>query len=444
MPKRKTDSEIIVIGAGAAGLAAAAELAANGRAVRVLEGRDRIGGRILTRRDPGVPVPIELGAEFIHGKSPSVMRWLERANEAYTDASQTRWRSTKGKLVPAENLFEEMKRGLSRIQRPKKDLPFAEFLDKAASRRLSAASRAFARMLAEGFDAADATRVSTFEILSEWSGNSAADAPTFRPVNGYSTLVDAMARSVSAEQVSLQLNTIVQEIQWQRGGVCIRGTRLGAPFEIESTRAIITLPLGVLQLPPQMPGGVLFKPALTAKQAALGQLASGPVIKVVLRFCTAFWEELDHGRYRDGAFFQAPSRVFPTFWTSLPVRSATLIAWTAGPNATRLAGMPEQEIVNTAIECLESVFGRRARVREQLVCSYMHDWQADTFACGAYSYVIAGGGGARKALSRPMLGTLFFAGEATNDEESATVSGALQSGTRAAQEVLRAMRTQHF
>jgi monoamine oxidase len=443
MPTQKKKPEVIVIGAGVAGLAAAAELAAHGRTVRVLEGRDRIGGRVLTRREPGVSIPIELGAEFIHGKSPALMALLERANEAHIDAAQTRWRSMKGKLVPAEGLFEEMKRGLSSIKRPKKDLPFAEFLESVASRRLSAASRAFARVLVEGFDAADATRVSTFEILSEWSGTSAADAPTFRPRNGYSALVDAIAASLPADQVRLQLNTIVQEIEWQRGRVCVRGTHLGSPFEIASTQAIITLPLGVLQLPPQMPGGVLFKPALTSKQSALDQLASGPVIKVILRFRSAFWEELDHGRYRDGAFFQAPDCVFPTFWTSLPVRSATMVAWAAGPNALRLAGMSEHEIVNTAMHCLETAFGRRARVKEQLVCAYLHDWQADTFACGAYSYVIAGGAGARKALARALVNTLFFAGEATNaDGEAATVSGALQSGKRAAQEAMRAIRRQ--
>jgi monoamine oxidase len=445
MPKHKKNAEVIVIGAGAAGLAAAAELATHGRAVRVFEGRDRIGGRILTRDEPGVSTPIELGAEFIHGKSPAVLAWLERANEAYIDAAQTRWRSTKGKLVRAEGVFEEMKRGLSSIKRPKKDLPFAEFLETVASRRLSAASRAFARMLVEGFDAADATRVSTFEILSEWSGNSAADAPTFRPRNGYSTLVDAIATSLPAEQVRLQLNTLIQEIEWQRGRVCLRGTRLGKPFEFASTQAVITLPLGVLQLPPQMPGGVLFKPALTSKQSALDQLASGPVIKVILRFRSSFWETLDHGRYRDGAFFQAPGCTFPTFWTSLPIRSSTMTAWTAGPNAARLAGMSEHEIVSTAMQCLQTVFGPRARVKEQLVCAYSHDWQADTFACGAYSYVTAGGHGARKVLARPLVNTLFFAGEATDDHgEAATVAGALQSGRRAAQEALRAIRAQRL
>lgn len=438
MPSNRTNADIIILGAGAAGLAAAVELAANDRSVCIVEGRERIGGRILTRHEPGVPIPIEMGAEFIHGRSPEVMAWLHRANAAYSDAAQTRWRTSRGKLLPADGVFEEMKRGLSSVKRPKKDLPFGDFLDKVASRKMSAASRAFARMLVEGFDAADTARVSTFEILKEWSGNSAADSPTFRPMNGYAKLVEALAAALPPERVELQLNSIVQEIEWHRGRVLVRGVRLGLPFELRAAQAIVTLPLGVLQLPSQMPGGVSFTPALTAKQGALDHLAAGPVIKVILRFQRAFWEELDGGRYRDGAFFQAPGCAFPTFWTSLPIRSSMLVAWTAGPNASRLTGVPQHEIVNSAMLCLETVFGRRARVREQLACSYLHDWQADTFACGAYSYVIAGGTGARRALAQPIMSTLFFAGEATDYEgEAATVAGALQSGKRAAREALR-------
>jgi monoamine oxidase len=122
------------------------------------------------------------------------------------------------------------------------------------------------------------------------------------------------------------------------------------------------------------------------------------------------------------------------------VRSATLVAWTAGPNAANLAGKSEQEIIRLALATLSEVFGRRARVSQHLIGAYLHDWQADPFACGAYSYVIAGGQGARKRLAQPIADTLFFAGEATDYEgEAATVSGALHSGNRAAQLALRAI-----
>lgn len=439
MPKKNSNPDFIVIGAGAAGLSAAIELAAAGQSVHIIEARDRIGGRILTRHDPDVPIPIELGAEFIHGAAPAIMEWLARSNQSHCDASQSRWRSINGQLSSAKDVFENMKRGLASIKRPKSDLPFAAFLDRFAGRHLSKSSRAFARMLVEGFDAADSTRVSTLEILDEWGGTSAADAPTFRPTNGYAALISALAAALPRDRTQLHLNTVAQDILWQPGRVQVNATRLGMPVELIAPRVVITLPLGVLQMPPHLPGGVRFEPVLKQKQRALSQLASGPVIKVILKFDCAFWETLDEGKYRNGAFFQAPGRPFPTFWTSLPVRSSTLVAWTAGPNAANLAGKSQQEIIGLALECVSDIFGRRAPVSKRLIGAYLHDWQADPFACGAYSYVIAGGRGARKRLAQPIADTLFFAGEATDFEgEAATVSGALHSGKRTAQFALRA------
>jgi monoamine oxidase len=431
--------DTVIVGAGAAGLAAAAELAAHGQSVCVLEARDRLGGRIFTRREPDLAVPIELGAEFIHGQSPATLGWLRRSNAAVVDAAHTRWRAERGKLQPADDTFEEMKRGLNRIRRPRTDLPFSEFLQNASGRKLAPRLRLFARALVEGFDAADATRVSTFETLDEWSGEGAADAPTFRPLNGYDALIGAISTALDPGRVTLQLNTVVGEVRWKRGEVIIDGTQRANPFSIRAPRAIITLPLGVLQLPPQASGSVRFSPGLgESKRTALIGLAAGPVVKVMLRFRKAFWEELDDGRYRDGAFFHSPNAAFPTFWTSLPVRSPLLAAWAAGPNATRLAGATKEVIVSRALQSLDSVFGKRAKLRDDLQGATLHDWQEDPFARGAYSYVTAGASTARKILATPLAGALFFAGEAADvSGESGTVAGALQSGVRAAREVLR-------
>jgi monoamine oxidase len=432
-----TRFDTLVIGAGAAGLAAAAQLSTHGQSVCLVEARDRVGGRIFTRFDPDLPVAMELGAEFIHGKSPATMAWLRRSNTAVLDASQSRWTLSRGKLQPADDLFEEMQRGLSAVRQPRKDLPFSEFLAGPASVKLSKRAREFARMLVEGFDAADATRASTLATLEEWSGQSAADAPTFRPMNGYAALISALTSALDPSTVQLHLNTVVQQVQWQRGSISIQALRSGQPISIKARQAIITLPLGVLQLPPQSPGAVRFEPALKAKQTALTQLAAGPVVKVVLRFRSAFWEELDQGKYRDAAFFHAAQAAFPTFWSMLPMRTPVLIAWAAGPNAARLAGLDDAQIVRTALDSLECLFGKHANVHEQLQSAYLHDWQSDPFACGAYSYVTAGGSSARKTLAAPLQQTLFFAGEAADTGgESGTVGGALQSGLRAAQQLL--------
>lgn len=440
----KSSSDVydaLIIGAGVAGLAAAAELAAAGKSVCVLEARDRIGGRIFTRHEPDLAAPIELGAEFTHGESAAIIEWLNKNNTAMIDASQERWRLEADQLRQGDDVFEEMKRGLKKVRKPRKDLPFSEFLDGPARGKLSPRAREFARMLVQGFDAADAARVSTLQILAEWSGDSAADAPTFRPLGGYGSLLQAMQSGLDAQQVSLQLNAIVREVKWQRGEVAVRGQRQDIDFEYRAPAAIVTLPLGVMQLPPQAPGAVNFSPPLKTKRRALDGLASGPVIKVILRFREAFWEKLDNARYRGAAFFHSPKAAFPTFWTSLPLRTPLLVAWTAGPNAARLAGLTEAEIVNHALDSASSLFGKRIALRAQLLAAYCHDWQADPYSSGAYSYVTAGNAGARRALAAHVQNTLFFAGEATDMEAAATVGGALDSGRRAAKEVLAGRST---
>jgi monoamine oxidase len=434
------DAEVfdtLIVGAGAAGLVAAAELCRHPGTVCVLEARDRLGGRIFTRREPGVSLPIELGAEFIHGRSPVTFSWLARSNAAVVDAGGRRWVLRDGEPQPGDDLFARMKRGLAAIPRPRKDLPFSEFLERVAHRKLSPAARQLARRLVEGFDAADATRVSTLATLDEWSGNSGADAPAFRPLGGYATLIDGLVSGLDTDRVRIRLNTIVHSVQWQRGRVTIDAMRHGQPTTVQARRAIITLPLGVLQLAPGDAGAVRFTPD-PRKHKALAGLAWGPVIKVVLHFREPFWEQVDHGRYRDASFFNSPGAAFPTFWCPLPLRGSLLNAWAAGPNATRLSGKSEAEVTHAAIDSLQAAFGRKLKVRRMLERAYLHDWQADPFSRGAYSYVLAGAMSARRMLAAPVQGTLFFAGEAANIAgESGTVAGALQSGTRAARLVLR-------
>ena len=428
--------DTLIVGAGAAGLVAAAELSRGSGTVCVLEARDRVGGRMFTRREPGVTLPIELGAEFIHGCAPATLGWLARSNTAIVDAHGVRVTLRDGKPEPADNLFAQMKRGLDSVGRPRKDLPFAEFLDRVANRELSPAARQLARQLVEGFDAADATRVSTWATLDEWNGSSAADAPTFRPLGGYASLIDGLVCALDHARVQVRLGTIVHTIHWQRGRVTIEATRHGQPCSVQGKRAIITLPLGVLQLPAHAAGAVRFLPD-PRKQQALAGLASGPVIKVVMHFRKPFWEEVDDGRYRDASFFRATGQPFRTFWSAVPLRGSLINAWAGGPNAQRLSGRNETELTSAALDSLQSMFGKKVRVRRMLERAYQHDWQADPFARGAYSYVIAGGTGARKALATPVKNTLFFAGEAADIQgEWGTVAGALQSGMRAARQVL--------
>ena len=431
--------DVIVIGAGAAGLAAAAALCRAGHSVLVLEARDRIGGRIWTRSEPALAAPIELGAEFIHGASPETRELLRSIGEAAIDTSGEHWSLIGGRLQQrTESLLGQVRTAFEAgdvLSRP--DTSLEAFLTGAGGRTLSEEARAVARAFVSGFDAADPARVSIQSVAQEWRSGGMLGSSQARPAAGYGAVLAALRASLDPVQAHVQLRTVVTEVRWSGDSVEVMATHLGRPFQASARKAIVTVPLGVLKLPENAPGWIRFTPPLEAKQAALDQLLSGPVVKVMLHFRRPFWEEQDRGRYADAAFFHAPGNVFPTLWTTLPARTSLLSAWIGGPAAGRLCELSDEEIVQHAMDATATLFAR-SREELELEAAYLHNWQRDPFACGAYSYVGLGGMRAREMLATPLGGTLFFAGEATDTAgDPATVTGALRSGTRAALEVSR-------
>jgi monoamine oxidase len=434
--------DVVIIGAGAAGLSAARDLAEAGHAVLLLEARDRLGGRIWTRHEVDAAIPIELGAEFIHGESRPTQSLLEEAGETSVEMHGSHWTLLNGPLLNersqrgGEDLFEQVQKALQAMAAPARpDLPFVEFLDGAG---LSAAARKLALQFVQGFDAADPARVSTKSIAEEWASGGMLDQPQSRPFKGYSAVLKTLAAPLDRKNVHLQLHTVVQSVRWRRGAVDIAGLFLDQPFRVTAPKVIVTVPVGVLQAPDGAIGAISFNPPLEQKRQALAGVVSGPVLKVVLCFRTPFWEELDRGRYRDASFFYSLETLFPTFWTAMPVRSSILNAWVGGPPAALLCGKSDAEIVHAALESVRRMFGPSLdATRMQLEAAYLHNWEHDPFSRGAYSYVAAGhNDSARRDLAAPVEDTLFFAGEATDTEgEAATVTGALQSGARAAREV---------
>jgi len=432
--------DVVIIGAGAAGLAAARALAEAGRSVLILEARDRIGGRIWTRREPDTVTPVELGAEFIHGQIPQTFRLLGEAGQGALDAEGGHWTLLHGKLQQhTSDLFDEVQKAMKAadlLGRP--DIPLQEFLDHGSRYGLSREAAELARRFARGFDAADTARVSAHSIAEEWVSGGMLDAPQFRPLGGYQSVLTALSGKLDRDLVHIQLNTVVETVQWRPGGVAIEGMFVDRPFRVTAPKAIITVPVGVLQLPKGATGAIHFSPALEEKRAALAGIVSGAVLKVALRFRKPFWEELDGGRYRDASFFYSLDTTFPTFWTSMPLRSPIINAWMGGPPAALLSGKPDTQIIQEAVHSLEGMFGGLLPSgRAQLESAYVHNWQRDPFSAGAYSYVSVGNNDtARRNLAAALKDTLFFAGEATDTEgEAATVTGALQSGIRAAREV---------
>jgi monoamine oxidase len=397
-------ADVLVIGAGAAGLAAADVLSRAGRSVVILEARDRIGGRCWTRHLPGLGIPVELGAEFMHGEAAPTHALLRRAHRAAIDSVREQRTLERGRLRPV-NGFVEARRA-TRGAQIGRDVSFDRFL---SGTDLPARTKSFARMMVEGFDAADPRRVSARSIIAEWGEGGELDHSQPRPQGGYGPLLEWLTGSLLRRGARLRLQSPVQHLNWRRGAVSANGER--------AKRAVITLPLGLIHL--------------KEKRDALRKLGAGPVIRVALAFDEEFWRR----RAPEVAFFHVPGAAFPTFWTPLPMRAPLLTAWAGGPKAARLSGKASKKLIAEALRVVSRVFGRLPPLR----CAYVQDWQADPWSRGGYSYVLVGGEGAREELAKPLKDTLFFAGEATDSEESGTVAGALRSGQRAAKAVLETL-----
>jgi monoamine oxidase len=434
---REIECDVIVIGAGAAGLAAADELARAGCATLVLEARERIGGRCWSLRIAGLPVPVELGAEFIHGRAGATASLIQACGSAAVDAPRRPWIVKSGRLEPRADYPGEIHAAMKRDRSlARRDMTFEAYLERVLRPSVSSEACVYARMLVQGYDAADPARVSARTIVEEWTQEGATALA--RPRSGYGPLLEYLYARAAANKARFALQTVARRLTWRREYVTVNAERAGGGLRATAKRALVTLPVGVLQDGARQPGALTFSPELKGKRAALRALGAGPVIKVVLHFSSAFWEESDGGRYRDGTFFHCPGAAFPTFWTALPVRAPLLVAWAGGPNAERLRGASRVQILESAMNSLRDILGEPAP--GHLVGAHLHHWQQDPYARGAYSYVMAGGARAREALAEPVAGTLYFAGEAADLEgEAGTVAGALQSGRRAALQIIRGL-----
>jgi len=412
---------VLVIGAGVAGLAAAQRLAQAGVKVTILEARDRLGGRIHTWRDRRLPVPVELGAEFVHGKPDEIWNIVRAENLIMGSLEGDDWCSENHALKKCDDFWPRWKKVARLLKRGKSypDRSLSEFLQTLP---FDGETKRYATEFVEGFNAARADLISLqhFGISQEASDRISGDVP-YRIFAGYDQIVRVLAR-FGGNRVDVRLNTMVDEIEWRPGHVRAN--------EFEADQAIVTLPLAVLQA-----GTVRFTPDLEEKRIAAQEMVMGHAVKAILCFDEPFWEERGMTNL---SFIHARGEKLPTWWTTRPIATPILIGWAGGPQAEALSFKSDDAIGGAAVQSLAnalkmSVAALDRRITASLVC----DWQADPFSLGAYSYVPVGAITAPMRLAEPVADTLFFAGEATNsDGHSGTVHGAIATGYRSADELL--------
>jgi monoamine oxidase len=316
------------------------------------------------------------------------------------------------------------------------DLSVEQFLEQCRG-RYAPETLSLVRMIVEGFDAADVDRASVKAIAEEWGGSSLESQA--RPLGGYAPLVAHLARALDPGGRSrVMLDTAVETIQW--GGALVRVTARQAARSVAlSARcAIVTLPVSILQLQAAEPGAVRFEPEIKQTRAALQGLAPGAVVKVVLQFKRAFWDDLHDGRFKHAKFLHSPSEPFPTLWTALPLRLPLLTAWTGGPNARRLAGASRDQVAEQALSSSQHILGVGERpLLDEFVAAHMHDWTADAYSRGAYCYLTVGGQKRAAELRHPLGDRLYFAGDGADPDSTGTVEAALASGRAAARSALQ-------
>jgi monoamine oxidase len=432
------DCEVAIVGAGAAGLAALRDLDRAGCEALCLEARQRIGGRIFTMHDPLSPLPIELGAEFIHGRPSEIWDIVKAARLTAYDCGDTAVRLKNGQVHheqgdeqawdAIERVMTDMR--LAAAQGP--DRPFSEFL---ANTVHTEQAKLWAAGYVEGFNAAQQEIIGIVSLAQDASASEEIDGGrAFRLVNGYQAVPLHLLAGVADPARKLRLNSVVETIVWQPGAasVHVRHALTGNQKIINCRRVVVAVPLGVLQ----SENGIHFQPEPADALQAARRLAVGHVLRVALRFREAFWEENQDISF--AGFLLSDEPAFPTWWTPLSVRAPLITGWSAGPHADPLLGQPHAQVVSQAVGALTRITGADpACVANLLEAAYFHDWHADPFARGAYSYAPAHALPARAVLASPVARTLYFAGEATDlNGHSATVHGAIASGKRVAQQIL--------
>ena len=416
---------VIVVGAGAAGISAARSLQDAGCRVTILEARDRIGGRVQTAYDLA-PHPVELGAEYIHGANVVTWDMVRQFNlTTVPDATKDdfhiyfddRIHSGDDKLrIPSFHLvdtYEDI--AIDWVEQGHPDASVHDVVVKWAELNNAVLSPGLQRLvnnLVSVREGGDWTRLGVrgmFEQNENTGGN-------FRIKEGYTALLEQ-----AAADLDVTLNTPVRSISWSPEGVQIHSTA-GRTFTAD--RAVITLPLGVLQAQ-----DVRFTPSLPpGKEAAVNGLDAGHVDKIAMRFRERFWPQ-----DMAGVLTTLSSQLWWRPGWGRDDEAPTLMAIIGGDAALHFESLGDGAVPE-ALDHLSAMFGEDAR--RHFETGRFISWGTDRWSKTGYSCDLVNGWARREQLSQPIDDVLFFAGEATHVTHPGTVHGAIESGTRAADEIL--------
>ena len=426
-PTPSEQKQIVVIGAGLAGLAAARQLQQMGHDVVVVEARERVGGRIWTSTK-WEDIPVDFGATWIHGVRRNPITELAdeiQASRLSTSYDRYVLYASGGQLASSaeeasiEALRERLYDQIATAQAADDDASILQVIHDLRSQydESSAEYRFINFILSAEFEmeyagGIDDLSAHWFDSIEEFAGEDVLFAHGFQVITQF-----------LASDLRLELGQVVREIQWQQAPVRV----ITEAAEFEADQVVVTLPLGVLQaqqvqFSPELPG---------AKQTAVSRLGMGVLNKCYLRFQQAFWPETV-----DWLEYVSPERGVWSEWVSFmwAANVPVLLGFSAAERAREIEAWSDAAIVASAMATLRVIFGPQI---PDPVDYQITRWAMDPFALGSYSFNALGATPEmRTTLAAPLGDKLFFAGEATERDYFGTAHGAYLSGLRAADEIL--------
>jgi monoamine oxidase len=422
--------DTIIIGAGAAGLAAGRMLHDAGQKVLILEAMNRIGGRIFTDEFfVNTSIPVELGAEFIHGENAATHRLLQHYGFSTTDAPRYKnmwWAWDKLACARAE-LPEDAQKTLSALDDAYSKLKDEDFSPRHEGEGLGVrVDISLADYLRQkGFDAeaiayadiyfaqtccASIESLSIADLAREMRLDTAGKEE-FRVQGGYSAFLKKYS-----EGLAIQLGEAVERIE-QAEFV----TLISEKARYQAKTVLVTASIKVLQR-----GIIEFSPALSPqKQAAIHAMKMQGGTKLIYLFDKPYWDER--------MVYLLHRGLAPRWWTNGNVISCFLTA-DAADFFDKFS--QESEALEIGLKELSTILNQ-PDLAKHCIAAKWYSWKHQPFVGGGYAHVPAGAANARLELAKPE-GKVFFAGEATaHHSNPQTVHGALESGWRAAREILQ-------
>lgn len=419
--------DVLVIGAGAAGLVAALELAQTGRKVAVLEAHEKAGGRIKTvYSEQGFPV--ELGAEFVHGKLPITNELVKKAAAGIYEVKGSIWQYKDGALQKQDDFIEDYDKLEKKWKDLEQDLSVKEFLEIHLEGAEYEELRFTLQNYVEGYYAADVGKASLFALREELSN---ADDEQFRVEGGYQVLVTYLQDECMKRGVEFFFRQPVHQLHWKEGAAEAMTTN----NSFSAKKVLITVSVGVLQK-----GGIRFSPDLSSKTEAAKKLGFGHVVKTNFLFGEPFWKQKKNTGNNDFSSlnFLFSDQAIPTWWTQHPRQTPLLTGWLGGPEAMAFSTLDDESLLRKGIHALSGIFGIDILHLNQLLLEKrIYNWSADPYFEGAYSYTVINGQKHVNEVLQPVASTLYFAGEGLHHgPEIGTVEAALQSGRTVAQQLI--------